>query len=788
MRKNKIWNVIAAITFTASLCIAHLGQVAFAQEINEESSGTDIIAETDGGVALNETNFPDPAFLDIIKRAFDLDQDDVLNDKELRNLTSISIYVSGNGMDFTGIRYFKNLQVFKVSGKNIKGLDLSECTDLKSVDISHSTLVDSDGLKLDGCTELIYFKATDSNLKSIDLSHCPKLIRVECDMTDDLERLDLSTNTKLEYIECGGANLTDLILGPHAELKEFHCSSAEQLTMALDFQNSSNLKEIDLFKTGIESLNLSGCTALEKVTVFQNDKVNQLNLTGCTALTDINCAYNYKLTELDVHNLTNLKKLECYNNSLNKLDLAGCTALETITCNNNKLESLNLSGLNLTKLICYDNQINSLNLGDLTALKEFSCAGNNIENLDLSKNTELVNLSCGDNNLSILDIRANTKLTGIYCYNNNLTKLDISANTKLESINCRHNQLDGLDVSKCTNLTTLNCSENKLDKLDVGNCTELTKLICSKNNLTSLNLTANIYLEELECNRNQLTGLNVRLCPYLVSLECSENKITILDISEVPFILSTYLNGKKYEEESRQYATYKGDLYTYYKGRDLYFQVDPGVGVITKVAEKSEPVKKDNLQTSTEDKAGNQAGDKATDKTGDKAEDKVQSSGKADQTGSSTVPVKVGDTKKDTASKVTYVITSTDANNLTVAYKACSDKNASTLTLPDTVKIDGKNYKVTEIRANAFKNNKKLKTITIGKNIQKIGKNAFYGCKKLKKITIKTTKLTKKKVGTNAFKGINAKAKIKVPKKQLKSYKKILKARGVKGKKQKITS
>ena len=63
--------------------------------------------------------------------------------------------------------------------------------------------------------------------------------------------------------------------------------------------------------------------------------------------------------------------------------------------------------------------------------------------------------------------------------------------------------------------------------------------------------------------------------------------------------------------------------------------------------------------------------------------------------------------------------------------------------------------------------------------IHTIGKQAFAGCKNLKSIRIKTPYLTKKSVGTKAFKGISVKAKIKVPKKQLKAYKKLLKAKGV---------
>ena len=103
------------------------------------------------------------------------------------------------------------------------------------------------------------------------------------------------------------------------------------------------------------------------------------------------------------------------------------------------------------------------------------------------------------------------------------------------------------------------------------------------------------------------------------------------------------------------------------------------------------------------------------------------------------------------------------------------------------VRTNGKTYKVTAIAANAFKNNKKLKKVTIGENVKTIGKNAFYGCKKLKTVTIKTSQLTKKTVGKNAFAKINSKTKVKVPKSKLKAYKKLLKSKGINGKKQKIS-
>lgn len=180
---------------------------------------------------------------------------------------------------------------------------------------------------------------------------------------------------------------------------------------------------------------------------------------------------------------------------------------------------------------------------------------------------------------------------------------------------------------------------------------------------------------------------------------------------------------------------------------------------------------------------------------------------------------------KDKDNKAVYKVTGTDASNPTVEYTAPVSKTAKTVTIPATITKDGITYKVTSIAKNAFKNNKKITTVTIGSNVKtigvgafsgckklskvtlgknvttigdkafykctaltkitipskvsKIGKYAFYGCKKLKSITIKTTKLKSSKVGSKAFKGIHSKATIKIPKTKVKAYKAMLKKKGI---------
>ena len=127
---------------------------------------------------------------------------------------------------------------------------------------------------------------------------------------------------------------------------------------------------------------------------------------------------------------------------------------------------------------------------------------------------------------------------------------------------------------------------------------------------------------------------------------------------------------------------------------------------------------------------------------------------------------------KLTAGTSKFVVTGTN----TVSYTGTKNKKASKITVPATVKAGKQVYKVTSIANNAFKNNKKLKTVVIGQNITTIGKKAFYGCKNLKKITVQSKVL--KKVGAGALKGINKKAVIKVPSKKYKAYKKVFKAKG----------
>ncbi len=123
------------------------------------------------------------------------------------------------------------------------------------------------------------------------------------------------------------------------------------------------------------------------------------------------------------------------------------------------------------------------------------------------------------------------------------------------------------------------------------------------------------------------------------------------------------------------------------------------------------------------------------------------------------------------------------------------------LVIPDTVTINGTEYKVGEISAFAFKNCEDIESIKLGKYVEEIGTEAFSGCKYLKKVTIgpevwligtdafsgckrlrnvvvKTKRLKSGYVERNTFKGVYSKIKFKCPSGKRSKYREIFRKAG----------
>ena len=99
-----------------------------------------------------------------------------------------------------------------------------------------------------------------------------------------------------------------------------------------------------------------------------------------------------------------------------------------------------------------------------------------------------------------------------------------------------------------------------------------------------------------------------------------------------------------------------------------------------------------------------------------------------------------------TVSGVKYKVTTAGK----VSVVGLAKKTATSVKVPDSIKVDGVTYKVSSLEKNAFKGASKLKSATLGKNITKIPAGAFVNCKKLTTVKF-SAKLTS--VAKDSFKG-----------------------------------
>ena len=138
--------------------------------------------------------------------------------------------------------------------------------------------------------------------------------------------------------------------------------------------------------------------------------------------------------------------------------------------------------------------------------------------------------------------------------------------------------------------------------------------------------------------------------------------------------------------------------------------------------------------------SGNSTGDSSADtETGSNS---AAAGSLAEDSGSGSASLKKGAVKKISGQKYTITRLASSGKKGTVSLKTAANKKA--VTVPASVKINGKIYLVTAIGANAFQG-AKIRSVTIGKNVSRLAKYAFRRSKAVT-VTLKTKKLTKTSV------------------------------------------
>ena len=359
-----------------------------------------LTASAASAIPINEETFPDPVFREYVLKIVG---SSVLTEEKARQIEVLDVSddnikeVLGKRAPITsllGIRYLRYVKDLNCSGQKLKKtLNLEQNSRVERLNCSGNQLTDLwfhkgsslryldcsvnqfTALDLSKSAELTELSCSSNKLTALDLSANKKLQKIVAqtnalttldtrnlpELTDlylwgnhDLKSIDVSKNTKLEFLSVSHCKLTSLNVSNNRKLVKLYVDD-NQLT-ALDVRSNYMLKKLGCYENQLTALDLSSNVALEYLGVNDNP-----------------------ITELNLHPLSNLQELSCYKMKLTKLDVSRCTELRRLYCNDNQIETLDLrSNKKLQTLYCQNNRLSWLNLSSNTALdpRYVDCSGN----------------------------------------------------------------------------------------------------------------------------------------------------------------------------------------------------------------------------------------------------------------------------------------------------------------------------------------------------------------------------------------------------------------------------
>ena len=543
----------------------------------------------------------------------------------------------------------------------------------------------------------------------------------------------------------------------------------------LEYFDTSNITDF--------SFTFSDCKSLERVNLKTLDTSNVKNMSymfsNCSSLTEVD------ISNIDTKNVTDMSYM-----------FFGCSSLT-------KVDFSNIDTKNVTDMSCMFFGCSSLTKVDFS-------------NIDTKNVKDMSDMFFGCSSLmevdiSDLDTENVTDMSWMFCDCSSLTKIDLS-NFNTKKVTNMSYMFEG-----CMNLTKLD-----LKNFNTSNVTNMQSMFYNCSNISSLDLH---YF-----NTSKLENMSdmFRLCINLKTLDASFNTAKVKNFDNIFYGCMRLADL---------------NISNWTAGKDIYII---HTYKLNKITMKNVVLKKQiHLVINMKDE-----------KTGEGYFESVPAGKYNCVLVAGTGKRYIQEGEQVVSGNNVFIAKKSSDGTMGLWYLKSKKSGLTSITIPATVKAsDKRTYKVTGIFANAFKGNKTLKTINIGKNVtqidknaflncvalqtvkgatavtsigeasfngckklktlpsfgklktignkafynceaitkftiaasvEKIGKSSFQNCKKLKTLTIKTTKLTDKNVGASAFKSISSTATIKVPKSCLKDYQKLLKKKGINGKKQKI--
>ena len=260
----------------------------------------DVYHGTANRIVIDENTFPDPVFCQYVKDYYDTNKSGILGENETVYAYLISVMNMGI-TSLKGIEYFPNLEDLNCSDNELKTLDLTRNSKLKSLNCDKNQLYE---LKLGEKWNLKGLSAWENQLKSLDVSGAPELESLLLGW-NQLQSLSLICNTKLKGLNCMNNQLTALDVSKNTSLEELYCS--DNSIKELDTSNAKNLTVLRCSGNKLTNLDLRKNTKLSELYCDSNS-IEYLNLSENKELASLS-AHNKGMAYLVIVNNPSLKSL-----------------------------------------------------------------------------------------------------------------------------------------------------------------------------------------------------------------------------------------------------------------------------------------------------------------------------------------------------------------------------------------------------------------------------------------------------------------------------------------------
>ena len=307
MRKKSTRLLSAALAACMMLSVLPVGAFAAEPGAEEQENGASAQADSVDSefVEINNTNFPDPVFLQYVKDNIDTadttsgQKDDKLSKAERDAVTKINID-NKNCTDLTGIAYFANLTTLSCQHNGLKELNLEDNENLTELICSYNQLTTLDVSKN---AKLRILKCYNNGMEKLNLGDITHLTLLNCD-DNNLTELDVSKNPYLEKLECRENKLRRVVIGNKYRLTGLYLRGNQLTSLDLsgttrEIWNLDNLWQlcpIDVNEDGTFDLNSLlpegfdedkasawlGCTKSGSTLKVNSHRVRYLYNTGST--------------------------------------------------------------------------------------------------------------------------------------------------------------------------------------------------------------------------------------------------------------------------------------------------------------------------------------------------------------------------------------------------------------------------------------------------------------------------------------------------------------------------